>query len=181
MDPENRLLWRFNRRRLDLESMRDSLLATSGRLDRRLYGRPVNVAGDPQNARRTIYGLVDRQDLPALYRAFDFASPDQSAAGRPNTIVPQQALFAMNSAFLIEQARALAREADAAADGGARDRVTALYHIALGRNPTADETAQAAAFLEGDGGAQTDADPGLSGWEQLAQVLLLTNEFLFVD
>jgi hypothetical protein len=69
-DPDNRLLWRMNRRRLDLEAMRDSLLALSGRLDRGMGGRPVDAAGDPRCRRRTVYGLVDRQSLPGLYRAF---------------------------------------------------------------------------------------------------------------
>ncbi|HEX6986228.1 MAG TPA: DUF1553 domain-containing protein, partial [Planctomycetaceae bacterium] len=71
VDPENRLLGRMNRRRLDLEAMRDSMLALAGRLDRRIGGRPVDVAGDPLNPRRTLYGLVDRQSLPGMYRAFD--------------------------------------------------------------------------------------------------------------
>src|SRR5262249_59795154 len=64
VDADNRLLWRFNRRRLDLEAMRDSLLRMSGRLDRRMLGRPVDVAGDPRNTRRTVDGRVARQSLP---------------------------------------------------------------------------------------------------------------------
>ena len=108
-DPETELLWIFPRRTLDLEAMRDSMLAVSGRLDLSIGGRPVNVAGDAKNTRRTIYGLVDRQDLPGLFRNFNFASPDQSAASRPQTIVPQQALFGMNSPFVLEQARGLAK------------------------------------------------------------------------
>jgi hypothetical protein len=98
----------MNRRRLDLESMRDTMLAVAGHLDRTAFGRPVNVAGDPMNRRRTVYGLVDRQSLPGVFRAFDFASPDQSAERRPQTTVPQQALFGLNSPFVLEQARALA-------------------------------------------------------------------------
>ncbi|HJT77545.1 MAG TPA: PSD1 and planctomycete cytochrome C domain-containing protein, partial [Gemmataceae bacterium] len=108
VDPDNRLLWRMNRQRLDFEAMRDTLLAVSGRLENRVGGRPVDVAGDPLCRRRTVYGMVDRQNLPALFRAFDFASPDQSAERRPQTTVPQQALFGMNAPFVIEQARALA-------------------------------------------------------------------------
>ena len=96
-DPENRLLWRFPRHRIDLEAMRDRLLFVSGRLDHSRGGRPVDVANDPKNGRRTIYGLVDRQSLPSVFRAFDFASPDQSTERRPRTTVPQQALFSMNA------------------------------------------------------------------------------------
>src|SRR5262249_31790335 len=91
VDPENRLLWRFPRHRLDLEAMRDAMLFVAGRLDGRMGGRPVDVAGDAGNRRRTIYGMVDRQSLPTTFRAFDFASPDQSAERRPRTTVPQQA------------------------------------------------------------------------------------------
>ena len=83
LDPENRLLWRFPRHRLDLEAMRDTLLSVSGRLDPKMEGRPVDAAGDSMNGRRTVYGMVDRQSVPAVFRAFDFASPDQSAERRP--------------------------------------------------------------------------------------------------
>src|SRR5438067_2022034 len=74
-------------RRLDLEAMRDAMMAVSGRLDTALGGRSVDIVEDAANRRRTIYGLVDRQSLPSLYRAFDFASPDQSAERRPQTTV----------------------------------------------------------------------------------------------
>src|SRR5439155_26960960 len=76
IDPDNRLLWRAHRRRLDFESMRDMLLAVAGRLDRKMGGRTVDVAGDPLNRRRTGYGKVGRQDVPGLFRGFDFAVPD---------------------------------------------------------------------------------------------------------
>ena len=107
IDPENRLLWRFNRRRHDLEAMRDTLLAVSGRLDLAMRGRPVDVVNDPKITRRTVYGLVDRQSLPAVFRAFDFANPDLSSERRHRTTVPQQALFSMNAPLVIELARAL--------------------------------------------------------------------------
>ena len=176
VDPEDRLLWRYPRRRLDFEAMRDALLAVAGRLDGTMGGRPVDVAGDAANCRRTVYGMVDRQSLPTVFRAFDFASPDQSAERRPRTTVPQQALFSMNAPFVIQQARALASrsEADASTDA----RIATLYRLALGRSPTATETRAAARFLEP---ASQAGNSGLSRWEQFAQVLLMTNEFLFVD
>src|SRR5439155_1303932 len=83
IDPENRLLWRANRRRLDLEAMRDTLLAAGGRLDSLMFGRPTNMAGDPANRRPTIYGLVERQSLPRIFRTFDFASPRLSPEEGP--------------------------------------------------------------------------------------------------
>jgi Protein of unknown function (DUF1553)/Protein of unknown function (DUF1549) len=169
IDPENKLWWRMNRRRLDWEPMRDSMLAVSGRLETTLYGRPADIAGDPANRRRTVYGLVDRQSLPGSFRAFDFACPDQSVEKRVRTTVPQQALFGLNNPFVLEQAKALAGRGDG--DDPER-RLSQLYRFVLQREPTPDEVTMARNFIAG----QT-ATP----WEQFAQVLLLTNEFLFVD
>jgi len=182
LDAENRLLWRFPRRRLDLEAMRDTLLSVSGRLDSRMGGRAVDVAGDPKNGRRTVYGLVDRQSLPAVFRAFDFASPDQSAERRPRTTVPQQALFSMNAPFVIEQAKALAARPDIAGAATDEERVRALYRAVLARSPAPDEVQAVVRFLTRPHPAPGGLGPSrLSSSEQLAQVLLMTNELLFVD
>jgi hypothetical protein len=175
VDPENRLLWKMNRRRLDLEAMRDSLLAVSGRLDNTVGGRPVDVAGDPGNRRRTVYGLVDRQSVPGVFRAFDFASPDASCERRPRTIVPQQALFGLNSPFVLEQARALAARPEVVQETSPPQRIAALYRLVLGRTPDDNETARGVRFVQSAGGSK------LTPWEEYAQVLLLTNEAMFVD
>jgi hypothetical protein len=175
VDPENRLYWRANRRRLDLEAMRDSLLAVTGRLDRTLGGRPVDIVNDAKNARRTVYGLVDRQSLPGLFRAFDFAVPDQSVERRPMTTVPQQALFAMNSPFMSEQAKALAARTDKLTGDA---RVRELYRLVFARNPDASEIQVGLRFLEAPPGSERSQ---LTPWQQYAQVLLMTNEVMFVD
>jgi hypothetical protein len=177
IDPENRLLWRAHRRRLDFEAMRDTLLALSGRLQHRGAGRPTDVAGDPLNSFRTIYGLVDRQSLPGLFRAFDFATPDQSIERRPRTMVPQQALFALNAPFVAQQARDLAARPDVAAATEPADRAAALYRAVFARQPTPDESAACLEFVS------TSSDPAsqLSAWEQLAQVLLASNEVMYLD
>jgi mono/diheme cytochrome c family protein len=107
-DPENRLLWRMNRRRLDFEATRDSLLFASGQLDLKMGGRAVDVTTQPFAKRRTVYGFIDRQNLPGVFRTFDFASPDTTSPQRFQTTVPQQALFMLNSPFVVEQTRALA-------------------------------------------------------------------------
>jgi hypothetical protein len=181
-DPENRLFWRYPRRRLDLEAMRDTLLAVSGRLESRMFGRPTDVAGDSRNGRRTVYGMVDRQSLPAVFRAFDFASPDQSAERRSRTTVPQQALFSMNSPFVIEQARALAACPAVAASQAPAARIAALYRAALGRAPLLWELDAGTRFLTAAGSSRgTAGGSRLSPCEQLAQVLLMTNEFMFVE
>jgi hypothetical protein len=182
VDPDNRLLWRANRRRLDLEAMRDTLLVVAGRLEDRLGGRPVDAAGNPRERRRTLYGLVDRQSLPALYRAFDFASPDQSAERRPQTTVPQQALFGMNAPFVLEQARALAARPEVSRETDPSRRVAALYRLTLLRPPDDAELRMALEFVRGAGEAGAGGGRShLGAWEQFAQVLLLTNELMFVD
>jgi hypothetical protein len=132
LDPENRLLWRMSRRRLDWESMRDSFLAVSGKLDPTIGGRAVPFTAP----RRTVYGYVDRLNIPGMLRAFDFASADAHSPMRHQTTVPQQALFLMNSPFMLDQARALARRA---AGSEAQDRVRALYRIVYGRPPSDEE------------------------------------------
>jgi hypothetical protein len=183
IDPENRLIWRFNRQRLDMEAMRDSMLTVSGRLDTALFGRAADIVGDAGCRRRTIYGLVDRQHLPAFFRAFDFANPDQSAERRPQTTVPQQALFAMNSPFMLRQAQSLAARREVAGKLSPTDRVESLYKIVFGRRPDEAETDLALRFIdaaEADA-ARSGAPVKLDPWAQCAQVLLASNEFLFVD
>src|SRR5262249_50437787 len=87
VDPENRLLWKMNRRRLDFEAMRDSLLAVSGKLIPRVGGAPVELTTAPYTGRRTVYGFVERQNLPGVLRTFDFASPDATSGQRYFTTV----------------------------------------------------------------------------------------------
>ncbi len=125
-DPENRLLSRMNRRRLDFEGTRDSLLFASGQLDLKMAGRAVDVTVEPFSKRRTVYGLIDRQNLPGVFRTFDFASPDTTSPQRYQTTVPQQALFILNSPFVVEQTRALATKIPPQPQPCAAD-VQALY------------------------------------------------------
>lgn len=179
-DPDNKWLAHFPRRRLDLEAMRDFLLACAGRLDLTMGGRPVDAANDPLNRRRTVYGLVDRQNLPDVYRAFDFAIPDQCVERRPRTMVPQQALFALNAPFVLEQARALAAQPEIAKAKKPAQRVEALFRRVLQREPAKPETEAALRFVNLVSAEETPRD-GLTPWEQFAQVLLVSNEAMFVD
>mgnify|MGYP002624660474 CR=1 FL=1 len=169
-DLENRYWTRMNRRRLDLEQMRDTMLLVSGRLDSQMHGPSMDLSRDAKNRRRTIYGLIDRQDLPGLYRAFDFASPDQSAGQRPSTTVPQQALFGMSSPFMIEQVKALAKRVKG---------IRGLYRVVFAREPSEEEVELGRRFLS-QPRPQGKAS-SLSPMEQYAQVLLLTNEMMFID
>jgi hypothetical protein len=173
VDPENALLWRANRQRLDYESLRDALLAVSERLDRHIGGPSVKDLLSGSANRRTLYGHLDRLNVPGLMRTFDFPSPDATSPQRVDTTVPQQALFLMNNPFALDCARRLVQRPDVAGRKDVASRVERLYRLLFGRLPSAEELALARAYL-GQGGAA-------AGWERYAQALLLTNEFLFVD
>jgi mono/diheme cytochrome c family protein len=177
VDPENRLLWRQNRRRLEFEPLRDAVLAVAGRLDTVMGGRSVDVFAAPFSTRRTVYGFIDRQNLPGVLRSFDFASPDATTPARHQTTVPQQALFLMNSPFVLEQAEHLARAlgaVEAAKDPGARIRE--LYRRVYAREPDTEEAALGLRFVEeGAAGSPEGA------WAEYAQAMMLGNEFAYVD
>ncbi len=178
VDPENRLWHRALRKRLEWEALRDSMLASSGRLDSRIGGRGFEI-GNADERRRTLYATIDRQDLPNLFRVFDLASPDQSAPRRARTTVPQQSLFMMNSPFVVNQAFALASRPDVAAVTDPPQRVAAIYRAALGREPSGEESTVAVEFIRQC--SEQALDSQLDPWQQIAQVLLLTNEFAHVD
>ena len=143
-----------------------------------MYGRPVELTKSPFPRRRAVYGFIDRQDLPNLFRVFDIASPDSSTPRRPRTTVPQQALFFMNSPFVVEQAEALAASLtqDESIDDG--QRIADLYRRVLQRTPTEDEQSIGRQFIAA---AQAESDVKLNPWEQYAQLLLLTNEAMYID
>ncbi|HTU24333.1 MAG TPA: PSD1 and planctomycete cytochrome C domain-containing protein [Pirellulales bacterium] len=172
-DPSNLLLGRMSRRRLDLEAMRDSLLAAAGTLDAAVGGPAVDMFSEPFTHRRTIYGQIERQNLPGLFRTFDFASPDTHNAQRFTTTVPQQALFLLNSPFVNEQARALAGRSDVQSQADARGRVVQLYRCVLGREPIEAEIQPAVEFAT-TGGPTTSPTVwryGYGEWDPAARKL----------
>lgn len=174
VDPENALLWRMNRRRLDFEAMRDSLLAVSGQLDRTVGGPPVKDIAAVASTRRTLYGVIDRLNLPGLYRTFDFPDPNATSPGRSNTTVAPQALFLMNHPFVQSAAREILKRSDLASEPEPQKRIRRVYSLAYGRAPTADELEVARSFLNAAGSTE-------AVWTEYAQALLLSNEFIFVD
>jgi hypothetical protein len=178
-DPDNRLLSHQNRRRLDFEATRDSLLVAAGRLDPAIGGRPVELFKAPFPTRRSVYGMIDRLNLPGTFRVFDLANPDQHSPQRFQTTVPQQALFLLNSPFVVEQAKALAARPEIAAAKSTDERVTRLYRAVLSRNPTPNELSLGKAFI-GPAEPTVKAD-AFGPLQHYAQVLLLSNEFAFVD
>ncbi len=172
-DPDNKWLWRMPRRRLDMEAMRDAMLAVSGELDvGTIGGRPFEFLANPTVPRRSVYGFVNRDIVSSLASTFDGANPAACTAKRPETTVPQQTLFALNSPFIQDRAAAFAMiSADVE---NAADRVRLMYHRAYSREPGNEELNAALEFVSGEGKAG-------SRWQQLAHVLLAANEFVFVD
>ncbi len=108
VDPANSLYWKMNRRRLEFEAFRDTLLTRVGRLDRQMYGASEAIAKAPFSPRRSVYAYIDRQNLPQVFRTFDAASPDNHTPVRAQTSVPQQGLYLLNSDFVAELAQQLA-------------------------------------------------------------------------
>jgi hypothetical protein len=168
LDPENALLWRMNRRRLDFEATRDTLLATANTLDRSVGGPPVKeILG---SNRRTLYGYVDRLNVPGLYRTFDFPSPDATSPRRDTTTVAPQSLFLMNHPAVARAAKKLLERPDVVQEKEMPRKVERLYRILYGRAPTQRELSIAQEYLAANG-----------TWERYAHALLMANEFVFVD
>lgn len=172
-DPANRLIWRMNRRRLDVESWRDSILLAAGQLDRSVGGKSIDPTR-PEEARRTVYSKVSRLDLNPMLAMFDFPDPNVHSGRRVETTTPLQKMFVLNSPFMLHQAAALADRCIAAADSD-RKRVEWAHRTLFGRTPTDEELELAIRFLE-----TQNAEPS-DGWTQYAQVLLASNELLMID
>jgi hypothetical protein len=170
IDPENRLLWKQNRQRLEFEALHDSILAVSGGLVHTMGGPAVPLASAN---RRAVYGYVDRLEFPSLLTTFDVPNPAGLSPHRTPTTVAPQALYLMNGPFARTAAKRLAglpaiqKHKDPAA------RLDALFALVLGRPPSADERALALAFVA--------KGPEAERWVDLAHGLLMTNEFAFVD
>jgi Protein of unknown function (DUF1553)/Protein of unknown function (DUF1549)/Planctomycete cytochrome C len=178
VDPENELLWRMPRRRLELEAMRDSMLAVAGELDSAMGGRPIDLQATPVVPRRSVYGFVNRDIVSSLASTFDGANPNACTAKRPDTTVPQQTLFALNSEFIQDRAVRLA----ALSEGFATDataRIHWLYRRVYSREAEHEELQLAMKFVTA---SSPSVESGSSTkWQQLAHVLLAGNEFVFVD
>ncbi len=182
-DPGNVLLWRMNRRRLDVEAWRDALLAVAGRLDSKIGGPSVSLEA-PANIRRTLYAAISRHDLAWMLRLFDFPDPNITSGGRVETIVPLQQLFVLNSEFMIASARAVASRLSEPGHAGTNPtdetRIRQAYLLLFGRPETEHERKLGLLYLRtSDRTGSPRAD--MSRWDRYAQALLATNEFLFVD
>jgi hypothetical protein len=134
-DSGNRFYWRFNRRRLDAEQLRDSILTVSGNLDPALGGPSEDLT--PAYKRRTVYGKVSRYKLDNYLQTFDFPAPNISAEKRFTTTVPLQRLFLMNSDFMQIEAEELAKRVASEPDN--RARIRKVYQLTYGRDPGESE------------------------------------------
>ncbi|MSQ96272.1 MAG: DUF1553 domain-containing protein [Gemmataceae bacterium] len=176
-DPDNQFLWRHTPSRLDFEAWRDAWLAVSGRLDTKRGGPSIEVTqGD--NVRRTLYAKVSRLQLNPLLALFDFPDANVTSARRSVTTSPQQQLFVLNSDFTIETAKAFAKRLEKAAPGE-MERVTLAFRLAYGREPAEVERRASEEFLREARTARPQ--DRLNAWEQFAQAILASNEFLWVD
>jgi hypothetical protein len=180
-DPDNRLYGRANRRRLDWESWRDSMLVAAGSLDRDRHGGPgIDPLAEAAMNTRSLYGRLDRQNVPGILRVFDIANPDTAVHVRSKTSVPQQSLAVLNAPLVVAAARQVATRVDHEVGDSSSDeaRITALWRAVLGRDPAPEEKQQAHDWLAAESaGAAQPADV----WQRLAHALLATAEFQFVD
>lgn len=186
-DPQNRLLHKMPIRRLESEAIRDSLLAVSGRLDRKMYGPGVlphltehmSGRGRPASGpldgdgRRSIYVNVRRNFLTPMFLAFDYPIPFTTIGKRSASNVPAQALTMLNNPFVLQQAERWGKLV-AAEKGLAREKVTRMYETAFARPPSSAELAEALAFLQG-------RESDTRAWTDLAHVLFNVKEFIFVN
>lgn len=169
VDPDNKLLWRATRRRLDVESLRDSLLFVSGRLVEIPGGPPKGWTEDESH--RTVYSFVSRRSLDPRLGLFDFPNPNKTSPRRVDTNTPLQGLFFLNSEFLLQTADAFAQRVSSDVGSDTRDQLEHAYRLLYGRSPNKKEVSLALDFLKKSDGA----------WSRLAQVWLSSNEFRYVD
>jgi nitroreductase len=145
-DSGNRAYWRFNRRRMDAEQLRDAVLAVAGNLDDSIGGPSQDL--NPAYKRRTVYGKVSRYKLDTYLQTFDFPSPNISAEKRFTTTVPLQRLFLMNSDFMQIEAEELAKRVAFEPDNKARIRK--MYQLVYGRDPSEEEARLAIDYLHAE-------------------------------
>jgi hypothetical protein len=190
IDPDNALFWKMNQRRLDAESMRDAMLAVSGRLilspaegspvqkmDGNL-GRNVKQLDQLRKAEhdnRSIYLPVARQAIPDVLKTFDFAEPSIIVGRRDVTTVPTQALFLLNSDFVITQARALAERLTSS---GEEVRIDRAFRLLFARPVTSGEKIRVQSFLRD---CMKNEESEVRAWTTVCQALLASAEFRYLN
>lgn len=199
VDPDNTLLWRFNRQRLDAETLRDSILAVSDQLDLQMKGSLLPTENrkyvtstanvDPvvyDSRRRSIYLPVVRSALFDVFQAFDFADPNVSQGKRETTTVAPQALFLMNSQFVAEQSQRCAHTLLSDSSRSDSERVQELFRKSIGRTASEAEVERALIFLsqysckQGEGSMELE-ESRRKAWQSLCRAVWSTNEFIYAE
>lgn len=198
VDVSNEYLWRFNRRRLDAEEVRDAVLAVSGQLDRTMgeghpfpsettwrFSQHVQYFGVYDTNRRSVYVMQQRLKKHPFFEVFDGADTNMPVGERPLSTTPIQALFLMNNPLMHEQADAFAVRVGMAFDT-LPERVNYAYRLAFGRAAKPEEIKDAQAYLQQvrPQVAATNTAPdriNRAAWASYLRVVLSSNEFLYVD
>jgi hypothetical protein len=197
VDPDNTLVWRMSKKRLEAEAIRDAVLAASGKL---ILEPPIGSAAalagegragpfrgfsqDGQDWHRAVYLPVVRDQLPESLALFDFADPSLTTAERATTSGPSQALYLMNNPFVIRQAEAAANHLRSAAGNGDR-WIDAAYLRFLARSPSSSEKNRAREFLarlqEGSGPTKAAVEREHAAATAFCQALYASAEFRYID
>lgn len=202
-DPENRLLWRMNPRRLEAEPLRDSVLAVSGKLNGEMFGPgiypridpdvintgsrprwPLDAKDDHSTWRRSVYIFVKRSVILPLIEVFDCPATVVSGPARAVSTVSPQALALMNNEFVLQQAGFFAERAAKEAGADKRAQVVRAFKIALNRPPDAKEIEWSLSFLksQAEGYAQRkDQEPEKSALRDFCHAVINLNEFVYID
>ncbi|MCA9057860.1 MAG: DUF1553 domain-containing protein, partial [Planctomycetaceae bacterium] len=171
IDPDNRLLWNWPRRRLEAEAIRDAVLVASGELDRTIGGGSVPPESEEQRLRRTVYLFQQRSAMPSVMKMFDGPIGIASCSRRDVSTVALQPLYLLNSEFMTRRSVALAHLiAEEASETDVR--ITTAFERVLSRRPQQDELLLARQILED---AEEDA-----GLQHLCHALLNLNEFVYI-
>lgn len=197
IDPDNRYFWRMNRRRLEVEAIRDSMLQIAGNLNlerpqaspvlgfRRGFdiGRGRGTMPDDYALSlkcRSVYVPVVRNFIPQMFEAFDFPEPSETKGRREVTTVPTQALFLVNSPFVLELSKAAAaRLLEQAANVPARERLARVYREVLNRDPSDEEVNRSMHFLDAMRSQQAGDNDEKTAWARLYQALFASAEFRY--
>ena len=193
IDPSNRLLWKYPLRRLDAEAIRDSLLAVSGELDRRMFGpyTPTQRTGngditvpvkEPGARRRSIYLQQRRTQVNTLLELFDAPSMVNNCPQRSISTIPLQSLALLNSDFMLRRGSAFSGRLDRFPPAAAAKRITYSFQLLVGRPPTAVELDASLAFIDKQQRLQREGNErGRRSWAEYCQMLLATNAFLYLE
>lgn len=195
LDPENRYLWRFNRKRLEAEAIRDSIFFVADSLDRKMGGTMINLPArayvtNDQSAnpiqydspRRAVYLPVIRAAVYDVYTAFDFGDPTVMNGDRASTTVAPQALFMLNGKVVLNATKSQATKLLKRTDLDDKGRIRYLYRSCFGRNATEKEIARSLSYLSKFEQVYAKAkEPKLSAWQSLCKTFIGANEFIYVE